>query len=260
MADRAVRERPDESGAAEHAVHQAQRGRAAVLVLGEDRHHHRERRLDEIADQDREGERSQESLVPDEAQPGRELGEETARCLRDGSLHGSGHVEGDERCGEEEARRVQPQRIRRADRGHEHTSDRCADEEGALLDRSSDAARTFQTRSGQLDEVRDERCPCRRAGRVEKRAEKDQGHELPQLDPDRDLEQRDRSDCCGAREIGDDARRAKAEPIDDDAAEETGENEGNEVEEDRKRSERRAPCRRQHEPRDRELRNGIARE
>ena len=84
----------------------------------------------------------------------------------------------------------------------------------------ADAAGALHPRAGELDDVGEERGARRRSGRVEERADEDERHELPELDPDRRVQQRDRRDGAGAREIGDDARRPEAEPVDDDAAEE----------------------------------------
>ena len=53
--------------------------------------------------------------------------------------------------------------------------------------------------------------------------------------PTVDVQQRDRRDGGRAREVGDDARRPEAEPVDDDAAEERREDDREEVEEDGER-------------------------
>ena len=74
------------------------------------------------------------------------------------------------------------------------------------------------------------------------------------------VQQRDRGDGRRAREVGDDARRPEAEPVDDDAAEERREHDREEVEEDGEAGERRASGRGQDVPGDRELRDGISRE
>ena len=84
--------------------------------------------------------------------------------------------------------------------------------------------------------------------------------ELPELDPDRRVQERDRRDGRRAGEVGDDARRPEAEPVDDDAAEEGREHDRQEVEEDGEAGERRAPGRGQDVPGDRELRDGVSRE
>ena len=131
---------------------------------------------------------------------------------------------------------------------------------GALLDRASDAARPLHPGTGELDEIGDESRSRSGAGCVEQRAQKDQGHELPQLDADGRVQQRDRGDRGGAREVGDDTRRPEPEAIDDHAAKKPADDERQEVEEDGERGQRRAARRREHEPGDRELRDGVARE
>ena len=64
-------------------------------------------------------------------------------------------------------------------------------------------------------------------------------HELPELDPDCRCERRDRRHCCRASDVGNDARGSIAKAVDDDAAEEAGEDDRNEVEEDRESGQRR---------------------
>ena len=112
-------------------------------------------------------------------------------------------------------------------------------------------------RPASLDDVGEQRRSCRGARCVEERADEDEHHQLPDLDPDGRCEQRDRRDGSRAREVGDDARRAEPEPVDDDAAEEGREHDREEVEEDDERGERRAPRRRQDVPGDRDLRDRI---
>ena len=223
----------------------------------EDRHDDGERRVEEIRDHDCQHDCAEEALVPDEAQPFLELGEEPARLLLGRLLRGPRDEEGDERGRDEEAGGVEPQRVRRAERGHEHAAQRCADEDRSLLDARPDPARPLQAHPRLLRDIRQERRPRGRAGCIEQRAEEDERHQLPELDPDGRVQERDRGDGRRAGEIGDDTRRPEPEPIHDDPAEERGEDDREEIEEDGERGQLRAAGRRQHEPRDRELRDGV---
>lgn len=72
------------------------------------------------------------------------------------------------------------------------------------------------------------------------------------------MQQRDRRDHRGARKIRDHARRAESEAVDDDPAEEGCQDDREEVEEHGQRGEPCAPRRDEHEPGDRELRDGVA--
>jgi hypothetical protein len=74
------------------------------------------------------------------------------------------------------------------------------------------------------------------------------------------VQQRDRGNRRGASEIGDNARRTETKPIDHDSAEEGREDDRQEVEEHDQTGQSGAAGRRQDVPRDRELRDGIARE
>ena len=156
-----------------------------------------------------------------------------ARLASSASRCGRGTKQRDERGREEEARRVEPERGRRAERRRRARRRAARRRAGALLDRRRGCrSRAPCATPGELDDVGEERGPRRRSRRVEERADEDERHELPELDPDRRVQQRDRGDGAGAREIGDDARRAEPEPVDDDAAEERREDDREEVEED----------------------------
>ena len=168
------------------------------------------------------------------------------------------HEEEDETGRDEEARGVDPERRRRAEPGYEDAAERRAQELRALLDAGANAGGALHSDAGELDDVRKEGCPRGRARGVEQRAEEHEQHELPDLDPHGCIEQRDGCDGRRARKVGDDARRTEPEPVDDDAAEEGCEHDREEVEEDDERGQGRAPRRRQDEPGDRNLRDGIA--
>ena len=64
---------------------------------------------------------------------------------------------------------------------------------------------------------------------------------LPQLDSDGRVDHRNRRHGTGAREVGDQARGPKAEPVDDDPTEERREDDRQEVEANHESGERRAP-------------------
>ncbi len=159
---------------------------------------------------------------------------------------------------DEEARRVEPERGRRAEGDDEDAAERRAEELRSLLDAGAHAGRALHADVGELDDVGEQRGACRRSRGVEERADEHERHQLPDLDPDRRVEQRDRRDGCRAREVGDDTRPAESEAVDDDTAEERRKHDREEVEEDDERGERRAPGRRQHVPGDRDLRDGVA--
>jgi len=71
------------------------------------------------------------------------------------------------------------------------------------------------------------------------------------------VEQGNRRYRACAREIRDDARRPEPKAVDDDPAEDSGEDDGQEVEEDREPGQRRAARCDEDEPRDRELRDHV---
>ena len=130
------------------------------------------------------------------------------------------HEEDHERGREQEAGRVEPEGARRPERRHEHASERRTHERGALLNSRANAAGALHRHPGRLDDIGEERRARRGARRVQKCADEDERHELPELEPDRRVQQRDRGDGPGAGEIRDHARRPEPEPVDDDSAEE----------------------------------------
>ena len=167
------------------------------------------------------------------------------------------HEDGDERGREEEARRIDPEGGGGAEARDEHASERRAQERRSLLDRRPDAARTLHGHPGRLDDVREERRARGGSRRVEQRAEEHERHQLPELDPDRRVQEGDGGDGAGARQVSHDARCTEPETIDDHAAEEPGEHDREEVEEDGEPGEGRAPGRHEDVPGDRELRDRV---
>ena len=143
-----------------------------------------------------------------------------ARSFSSCLVRGPGDEEADERCREEEARRVEPERVRRAERGHHEPADGRAEEHRELLDAASDTARALHRHAGELDEVGQDRRPRGRSRRVQERAQEHEREELPELDADGRVEEGDRRDGPGARQVGDDARRAEPEAVHDHTAEE----------------------------------------
>ncbi len=195
-------------------------------------------------------------MAPDESHPLRELAQELALRL---GVHVGVQLAlrprnrpGDDRGGDDEARCVEPERRRRPEARDQESSERPADEQRPLLDAAADPARPLHADACELDDVGEERLARGRARRVEQRAEEYERHQLPELDPDRGVNQRDRRHRAGAREIRRDARRAESEPVDDDTAEERSENRRQEVEEHGEPGQSRASRRDEHEPRHRE--------
>jgi hypothetical protein len=258
VAECAVGERADKTGTSEYAVHEPEIGSASVGLLCEHGQHDRERRVEEVREQDREHNCPDQAVTPDEPHPFSQVREEAPGRLRVDRVLRPRNGSGDDRGGNDEARRVQPEGRGRAEPCDEHAPKRPPDEHRALLDGGADPARTLHPHARQLDDIREERLPRRRSGRVEERTEEHEGHELPELDPDGGVEQGDRGDRAGACEVGDDARRSEAQAVDDHAAEERGQHRRKEVEEDREGGVRGASRRDEHEPRDRELRHRVA--
>ena len=187
MPDRAVHERADERGASEDAEHEPEVGGAAVLLLGEDGHHDRERRFEEVGEEHHERRRLAGAAgLQMNRMPSASSAKKLPLLLASGDAR---RVAARSRpTSAAETRKLaafEPQRRRRAERRDEHAADRRADEERALLDRRPDPARALHPRAGELDEVGEERGARGRAGCVEERAEEDQRHQLPELDPDR---------------------------------------------------------------------------
>ena len=258
MPDDAVAESTDERRAAEDADEDTEVRGAAGLVAREDGEDDGSGCLDEVRQEDHRDHGAYERPAPDERQSLGELREEATPRLVLRAAMRARYECGDETSRDEEAHGVEPERTRAAERRDEHAAERRSDELRPLLDRGADAGRSLHSDVGELDDVREERCPGGRTGRVEQRSDEHEQHELPDLDPDRCRKQRNGRDGSRAREVGDDARGAEAESIDDDAAEEGSEHDRQEVEEDGERGERRAPGRREHEPRDGDLRDGVA--
>ena len=71
----------------------------------------------------------------------------------------------------------------------------------------ADSTGTLHPDSGELDHIREQRGARRGSGRVEQRSEEHQRKQLPELDPDGQIQERYRRDGGGAREIPEDARR-----------------------------------------------------
>ena len=202
--------------------------------------------------------RADQPLAPDEPHALGELREvPTVSRSRSRSSVGTRDEESHEGGRDEEAAGVEPQRRGGAEDCDEEAAERPADQDRGLLDRAPDARCPLHADTGELHDIGKERRAGGCARRVEQRAEEHERHQLPQLDPDGRVQQGDRRDTGRAREIGDDARRSEAEPIDDDAAEEPGEDDGQEVEEDREPGQSRAAGRDEHVPGDRELRDGV---
>ncbi len=199
-----------------------------------------------------------QAVAPDEPHPLREVREEATGRLRVDRTLRPRNGSRDDRGGDDEARRVEPESRGRAEPRDEDAPERPADEDRALLDCAADPARALHPHGRELDEVRKERLSCGGARRVQECPQEHERHELPELDPDGGVEQRDCCDCRGARQVGDHARRTKAEAVHDDAAEERGKDGRHEVEEDREGGEGCASRRDEDEPRDRELRHGVA--
>ena len=135
VADRAVAERAGESAGSERGVHEAEIGRAPVLLPREDGQHDRQRRLEQVGDEDREHECAQQTLIPDEAHAVGQLREEssaTLACLL--ARVRSRHEDDDESGRDQKARGIEPEGCRCSERSDEHAADRRAYERRALLD------------------------------------------------------------------------------------------------------------------------------
>jgi hypothetical protein len=182
MPDRAVHEGADQRSACEDAEHEPEVGGAPVLLPREDGCHHRERRFQEVCEEHREDDGSEDTLPPDEPHALGELGEEPAPFLGLGGCGRPWHEHTDERRRDEEAGSVQPQRRRRAEGCDEYASDRRSHQERALLNSRADSARALHAGRCELDDVGEKRRTRGCSRSVQERPEKHERQQLPQLD------------------------------------------------------------------------------
>ena len=117
----------------------AEVGRASERLPREHRHDDGERRVQEVRHEDGQHDRADEPVIPDEANALRELGEDSRSALVHApvSCADATGIPATSAGGDHEARRVDPEGRRRAERRDEHSSERRADEQRAALDRAS---------------------------------------------------------------------------------------------------------------------------
>jgi hypothetical protein len=141
VTDSAVRQRANEPGASDDAVHQPEISGASVRLACEHREDDRIRCVEEVRHEDREHDRADQAMPPDEPHSLRELSQEPARRLGVQLMPRSGDRLGDDRGRDDEACSVEPECRRRSEARDEDSPERPADEQRPLLDAGSDPAR-----------------------------------------------------------------------------------------------------------------------
>ena len=261
MTDPGEDERAEERRQPHRARHQAERDDAVEHLVGVDGHQDAAHAgVERVRDEHHDHDRPHERRVPQEPVPLAQLGEVALGVGLGGPRRARRDEDEHQQRRHGERHRIEHEHLRRPDDGDQHARERRAEHVRAARDAVEEARAALERHLGPVEQLGQDRLARRLARRVEERSGEDERQQRCERQADRVVEDRHAEDGSAAREVGDDARPPVPEPVDDDAAEGGRDHERKEREEADEPGLGNAPRRLEHEPRDRELRQAVARD
>jgi hypothetical protein len=189
-----------------------------------------------------------------------QVGDVSVRADRAARSRRALHEQAHEQQRDAERRGVEEQHVGGIEYRDQHPGEGRSDHARAARDAVEQAGAALDRRPGTLDELRQDRLARRLTWRVEQRSRRDEGEQGCQGQADGVVEERNQEHRGAAREVGDDAHPAIAEPVDERPAEAGREHERQQREEADEPRLADTAGRLQDEPRDRQRRERVPRD